>query len=108
MITFDDFQKLDIRIGTIITADIVPDADKLIVLLIDTGEEKVQIVSGIREYFPDPDVLIGKQVPVLVNLEPKVIRGHESRGMVLYVVGDKENFTTLEPAHKVNEGTPVQ
>lgn len=108
MIDFSDFQKLDIRIGTIVSAEIIPEADKLVKLQVDIGEETRQIISGIREYYPDPSVLVGKQVPVLVNLEPKVIRGHESKGMILYVVGDKDNFTTLEPAKKVKEGTPVR
>ena len=108
MITFDDFKKLDVRIGTIISAEIVPEADKLIKLLIDIGEEKIQIISGIREHYPDPVVLVGRQVPVLVNLEPKVIRGNESRGMVLYVVGNENNFTTLGPNHNVENGTQVQ
>lgn len=108
MITFDDFAKLEIRIGKILEAEIVPEADRLLKFKVNIGAETVQIISGIREHYPDASVLIGKQVPVLVNLEPRMIKGHESKGMILYVVGEGENFTTLEPEHGVENGTQVR
>ena len=108
MITFDEFKKAEIKIGTILSAEKVPEADRLLRLMINIGEEAPrQILSGIAEYYKDPLVLVGKQVPVLVNLPARMIRGLESQGMVLYVVG--EGFlTTLSPACEVSPGTPVQ
>ncbi len=107
-ITIDDFKKIEIKIGTILTAEKVLEADRLIKLSIDVGEEFPRVIlSGIAEQYPDPVILIGKQVPVLVNLEPRTIRGYESQGMVLYAVGD--NFLTMVgPADKILPGTPIQ
>jgi len=109
MISYDDFAKLDIRIGTITEAEKVEGADKLLRLMVDLGEEKDrQIVSGIAPHFSDPQVLLGRQVPVLINLEPREIRGVESQGMILYVVGDGF-LHTLEPGEKnVPPGTPIR
>ncbi|VAW11712.1 Methionyl-tRNA synthetase [hydrothermal vent metagenome] len=108
MINFEDFTKLDIRIGTIASVEKVEGADRLLRLMVDLGEEEErQIVSGIAEHFPEPEVLVGRQVPVLLNLEPRTIRGVESRGMILYVVGE-EMLTTLSPGEKVENGTPVK
>jgi len=107
MISFEHFAQCDIRIGLIIQADIVEGADRLIVFSIDVGEEAPRtIVSGIREFYSAPESLIGKRVPVLMNLEPRAIKGIMSEGMVLYVVGDG-TLTTLEPAEEVRPGTPV-
>lgn len=107
MITFDEFKKAEIKIGKILSAEKVPEADRLIKFMIDLGEETPrQILSGIAEYYPDPTVLIGKQVPVLTNLPTRTIRGLESQGMVLYVVG--EGFlTTLGPDHEIPNGTNI-
>lgn len=107
MISIDDVKKLEIKIGTILEATAVPDADKLIMYKVDLGDEVRTILSGVREYFPDIAGLVGKQFPVITNLAPRVIRGIESNGMILYVTGDLENFTTLEPAKKVNSGVSV-
>lgn len=108
MIEYDDFAKLDIKIGTILEVEAVPEADKLLKLSIDLGEDEPRtLVSGIREYFGDPEVLVGHQVPVIVNLKPRTIKGVTSEGMVLYVVGE-ELLTTLSPKTKVPNGTPVR
>ncbi|MCU0660186.1 MAG: methionine--tRNA ligase subunit beta [Candidatus Pacebacteria bacterium] len=107
MITIDDFAKIEIKLGTIIEADFVPDADKLLRLKIDFGTEVRQIVSGIREYYPDPSALIGKQIPVLTNLEPRMIKGLESNGMIV-AAGDEDDFTLLESTKKVTNGTAVR
>jgi methionyl-tRNA synthetase len=108
MINIDDVKKLEIKIGTILSAEAVPDADKLIVYSVDLGEEKPRtILSGVREYFPDFSALVGKQFPVITNLEPRTIRGLVSEGMILYVTGDLENFTTLEPGKKVTPGVSI-
>ena len=109
MINFDDFKKLDIRIGKILEAEIVPEADRLLKFKVDLGNGDVrQIISGVREYYPDPQMLVGKSVPVLTNLEPRLIKGIESQGMILYVVGEGENFSTLEPSKSVPPGTIVR
>lgn len=86
--TFDDFSKLDLRVGTIIEAAKMPKANKLLVLKVDTGIDVRTIVSGIAEHFKPEDV-IGKQVTVLVNLAPRALRGVESEGMIL-MTEDKE------------------
>ncbi|HRH31472.1 MAG TPA: hypothetical protein PK950_02295 [Candidatus Paceibacterota bacterium] len=107
-ISIDDVYKLEIKIGTILEASAVPDADKLIMYKVDLGEaEPRTILSGVREYFPEIETLIGKQFPVITNLAPRKIRGIESNGMILYVTGDLENFTTLEPGKKVKAGVSV-
>lgn len=75
MINFEDFTKLDIRIGTIISVEKVPEADRLLKLMVNLGEDtERQIVSGISEYFSEIELLIGRQVPVLINLESRMIR----------------------------------
>lgn len=107
-ITFDEFKKADIRIGTILSSEKVPDADKLLKLMINLGEETPrQILSGIAMHYDDPTVLVGKQVPVLANLPTRTIRGFESQGMVLYAVGDGF-LTTVNPDREIPNGTPVQ
>jgi methionyl-tRNA synthetase len=86
--TFDDFSKLDLRVGTIIEAEKMPKANKLLVLKVDTGIDVRTIVSGIAEHF-SPEEVVGKQVTVLVNLAPRALRGVESQGMIL-MTNDKE------------------
>ena len=80
--TFDDFGKMDIRTATVLEAERVPKTDKLLKLTIDTGIDRRVIVSGIAEYY-SPEDMVGRQICVLANLEPRVIRGIESRGMIL-------------------------
>ncbi len=82
-IQYSDFSKLDIRVGKVIAAEAVPEADDLIRMEIDIGEdEKRQIVAGMKQYY-QPEDLVGRTVVVLINLEPKKIRGHLSDGMIL-------------------------
>jgi methionyl-tRNA synthetase len=107
MITIDDFKKIEIKLGTIVEAEIVPDADKLLKLKIDFGDEVRQVVSGIRAYYPEPATLVGTQIPVLTNLEPRMIKGLESNGMIV-AAGDAENFTLLQSSKKVANGTQVR
>lgn len=84
MITFDDFMKLEIKIGTVKVAEKVEGADKLIRLELDFGSETRQVVAGLAPYY-NPEQLIGKQIPVLFNLEARKLRGVESQGMILAV-----------------------
>ncbi len=105
-IKYDDFAKLDIRIGTINTAEKVVGADKLLRLEINCGTETRQILAGIAE-FVKPEDLIGKQIPVLFNLEPRVMKGLESQGMIM-AVGEGSNFALLYPSVKVADGSIVR
>ncbi len=107
MISFDDFAKLEIKIGTITSAEKVEDADKLLKLEIDFGEEKRQIVSGIAQWYKAED-LVGKQVPVLVNLEPKTFRGVQSQGMILAASGDDDSAVLLHPDKNVSVGSKIR
>jgi methionine--tRNA ligase beta chain len=83
MLTFEEFKKLDIRIGKVISAERVPDSDKLVRLVFNFGDEERQIIAGIALAYPDSSVLVGKEMPVVVNLESKKMRGFESQGMIL-------------------------
>lgn len=106
-ISYEAFAALEIKIGTILSVSMVEGADKLLKLMVDVGEDAPrQIVSGIREFFPDEQVLVGKQCPFLVNLESRTIRGVESQGMIL-AGGNNESFTLLHPAHTVEAGTVI-
>jgi len=108
IISYDDFAKLDIAIGTIESVEAVPDADRLLRLEVDFGEDSPrQIVSGIREYFEDIQVLVGKQCPFLVNLEPRMIKGLESQGMIL--AADHEGaLGLLHPSIEFPAGTRIR
>jgi methionine--tRNA ligase beta chain len=106
MIIFDDFKKLDIRIGKILSAERIKGTDKLMKLEVDFGAEKRQIVAGIAEFFT-PDHLIGKEIPVLMNLEPRSIRGIESQGMILAI--DVEGKPVLlHPEKEVPPGSVIR
>jgi len=106
MISIDEFKKVEITIGTILTAEKVPDADRLLRLTVDFGEEKPrQIISGIAEYFPDPAALVGRQSPFVTNLEPRTIRGLESQGMILAVGVPEGVFSLMHPDHEVPPGS---
>ncbi len=105
MVDISDFKKLEIKIGTVIESEAVPDTDKLIKLTIDFGEEKRTVLTAIREYF-DPEYFIGKQIPVLTNLEPKVFRGVESQGMIL--AADNNGVPVLlHPEKEIPSGSKV-
>ncbi len=106
MITIDDFATLDIRIGTILEAEKVPDTDKLVRFVIDLGSEKRQIVGGFAQAYPDPSILVGQQVPILVNIAPRAMRGLESQGMVL-AASQAGLPVPLHPEKVVENGSPV-
>jgi len=105
-ITFDDFQKMDIRMGTILEAQKVPKADKLLQFKVDTGIDVRTIVSGVAKYFK-PEDLVGKQVPVLVNLAPRKIRGVVSQGMILFAEDSSEELHLLNPIKDIESGSMV-
>ncbi len=105
-ISFDDFSKLDIRVGTILEAKPVPKTTKLLQLLVDTGLDKRTIVSGVSESFK-PEDLIGKQVPVLVNLAPRSFRGIESHGMILYTSDEAGKYLLMSPEKALKAGSVI-
>ncbi len=108
LISYDDFAKMDIRIGTILEAEKMPKADKLLVLKVDTGIDKRTIVSGIAQSFA-PEEIIGKKVTVLVNLAPRKLRGIESQGMILMVENSEGKYTFINPdADGITNGTEVK
>lgn len=105
MISIDDVLKVDVKVGTILSAEVVPETDKLLRLMVDVGEEEPrQIVSGIRAYVSDPEALIGKQFAFVTNLKPRTLKGLESNGM-LFAVGADDTFAFLSPDRVVPPGT---
>jgi methionyl-tRNA synthetase len=106
-ITFDDFMKLDIRIGTIIEAQKVPKTKKLLKLTIDTGIDRRTVVSGIAEYF-SPEDIVGKQVSILVNLEPREIKGIQSQGMILMAEDAGGRLDFVNPTSAIQPGSSVR
>ena len=106
MINYDEFKKVEIRIGKIISAEKVPDTDKLLRLEVDLGEEEPrQIVSGIAPYFEDPSELEGITCAFVTNLEPRTIRGLESNGMIFAALDEDGNFSLLRPDDSIKVGT---
>jgi len=105
-ISIDDFTKIEVKVGTVTSAERVPETDKLLRLAVDFGEEggPRQIVSGIAAYVPEPGSLVGRQLAFVTNLEPRTIRGLESNGM-LFAVGTGETFAFLTPDRTVPPGT---
>ncbi len=95
-ITFDDFSKMDIRVGTILEAERVPKTDKLLKLKIDTGIDIRTVVSGIAQYYK-PEDIIGQQVSILVNLAPRMLKNIESRGMILCSENEKGELSFVSP-----------
>ena len=107
MISIDDFKKVEIRIGTVLEAERVTGSDKLIRLVFDFGIEKRQIIAGIAASYSDAAVLVGIQMPVVVNLEPRMLRGLESQGMIL-AVGAEDGVAILKPDRSVPSGSEVR
>jgi len=105
--SYDDFQKMDIRVGTIIEAEKVPKTKKLLKLKIDTGIDTRIIVSGIAEHY-SPESIIGQQVCVLVNLEPRELKGILSQGMILTAEDASGNLKFIAPVQKVQNGSEVR
>ena len=106
MITIDDVMKLDLRIADIIAAEAHPNADKLVVLQIAIGEEKRQIVAGIRKFYT-PEELVGKKIVVITNLQPVTLRGVESQGMLLAANTD-EKIVLLVPDKDIPSGVKIK
>lgn len=111
MITFNDFQKIEIRVGTILSAEKVEKSEKLLKLSVDFGEPAPkQVVSGIAKTFSEPQKLIGKQFAFVTNLEPRSIMGLESQAMILatkIIKKEKEELILIKPAKKVPPGSKL-
>jgi methionyl-tRNA synthetase len=105
-IVFDDFAKIDLRVGTIVAASKVEKADKLLQLSIDLGFETRTIVSGIAQHF-EPESIVGKQVTVVVNLAPRKMRGIESNGMILMAEDANGKLHFINPSDNINPGSGV-
>jgi methionyl-tRNA synthetase len=114
-IKYEDFKKMEMRIGTIKEVEPVPETDKLLRCQVDfneTNEDRTkkmrQIISGIHEFYPDVSVLLNKQVLYIVNLEPRKIKGYESNGMLMAVDGVDGKPVFLVPEVLVNAGSKVR
>ncbi len=106
-ITYDDVAKIDVRIGRVVAAELVPETDKLIKCTVDFGDMGIRtIVSGIAQW-KRPEDIIGKQLPYVLNLVPKVLRGIESQGMLL-AARDTDGLALLFPERDVCIGTPLR
>jgi len=105
--SFDDFMKMDIRLGTILEAEKVEKADKLLKLLVDTGLDKRTVVSGIAEHY-SPDEVVGKTVQILMNLAPRKIRGIESQGMILMAENEEGKLSFMVPEKEFGAGGGVR
>ncbi|MDD3978728.1 MAG: methionine--tRNA ligase [Proteiniphilum sp.] len=106
-IQFDTFEKLDIRVGTVLECEKVPKADKLLRFLLDDGLEKRTILSGIAAYYPNPQELVGRQVCFIANLEPRKLRGILSEGMILSAENSDGRLALVSPTKEVLPGSQV-
>jgi len=107
MLTIDDFRRLDLRVATILSAEPHPNADRLLVLTIDLGSEHRQLVAGIRAHYA-PEALVGRQIVVVANLEPAMLRGVESQGMLLAASDSEGRLAFVTPEKPVANGATVK
>lgn len=114
-VSYEEFKKMDMRVGKILKVEAVPETDKLLCCQIDFGEvdengnkKSRQIISGIKEYYPDLNILINKQVLYIINLEPRKIKGFESNGMLMAVDGVDGRPVFLTPEVEVNNGSKIR
>ena len=106
-ISFDDFTKLDIRVGKILAAEKIEKADKLLKLKVDTGVDIRTVVSGIALDYA-PEEVVGKSVSILTNLAPRKIRGVESQGMILMAENNDGNLAFVEPSKQIEAGSEIR
>lgn len=106
-VSFEDFTKIDMRTATVLEAEKVPNTDKLLKLTIDTGIDIRTIVAGIAEYF-DPQDMVGKQISVVANLEPRKIKGIESKGMILMAEDTEGKLVLVSPLENVGNGSVIK
>lgn len=105
--SIDDFMKIEIKVGTVLSVNVIEGADKLYILSVDMGESAPrQILSGIREYVTAEE-LLGKQFPFVTNLAPRMLRGHESQGMIL-AGSDDDGLALFNPSKPLANGTRLR
>lgn len=107
MISFEDFQKLDLRIGKILSAERIEGSNNLIKMQVDFGSEKRQAVAGLAQYY-EPDGLVGKKYMFILNLEPKKFMGVESQCMIFAADDGKGNIVLMKPEKDIEEGSKVR
>ncbi|MCX6774233.1 MAG: methionine--tRNA ligase subunit beta [Candidatus Micrarchaeota archaeon] len=107
MISYEDFSKLDMRIGTVLTAEEVPRSDKLIKLTMDFGTEQRTLMAGIKKWYA-PEALVGRQIAILFNLEPRKVFGIDSQGMILAAEDSAGNVSVLGVDKKMENGAMVK
>jgi methionine--tRNA ligase beta chain len=105
-IAFDEFQKLDLRVGKIVEANQVPKSKKLIRIIVDFGTEKRQAVAGLLQYYK-PEELVGKKCVFILNLQKRMLAGLESQCMVLAAEDDQGNVVVLQPEKDIAEGSKI-
>jgi methionine--tRNA ligase beta chain len=106
-LTFDDFLKVKLRVAKVVEAEEHPNADKLLVLKVDLGDEQRQIVAGLKRHYAPSD-LVGRNIVVVANLAPRKMRGLESQGMLLAACTENESqVVVISPADDVPPGTAV-
>jgi methionyl-tRNA synthetase len=107
MATIEDFAKLEFKVITVLEATRMEGSDKLLKLMVDLGDEKRQILSGIGKSY-NPEDIINKQLIAITNLEPRMMMGEESQGMILATGDDLENITLIHPAKEVAAGSKIR
>lgn len=107
MITIEQFQEMQLRVATILAAEPHPKADRLLVLQVDLGDEKRQIVAGIRAHY-DPAALVGTQIVIVANLAPATLRGVESQGMLLAASDGAGKLVLVRPEQAIGVGATVR
>jgi methionyl-tRNA synthetase len=108
-ISYEDFSKLELRVGEVLAIERVPETDRLLRLIVNLGDaEPRQIISGIAEYFPEPETLVGTRCIFVANLEPRVIKGLESQGMILAATGEDGTFSLIVPHSDIPPGVRLR
>ena len=105
-ITFDEFQKMELRIGKIVEANQVPNSKKLIRIIVDFGTEKRQAVAGLLQYY-EPEELVGRKCVFILNLQKRMLAGLESQCMILAAEDDQGNVVVLQPEKDIAEGSKI-
>ncbi len=106
MITYDDFKKAELVVAKVIAAERVPDSEKLIKLILDVGAEQRQIVAGIGKQY-EPEQLVGREIVIVANLEPRMLMGLESQGMLLAAHDENGGAVLLAPDREVPVGSQI-
>ena len=108
MATIDDFFKIEMKVGKILSAENIEGSDKLLKLSVSFGEENPRtVLSGIKKYFSDPQILVGKKYGFVTNLDPRPMMGFESQAMIL-AASDGDNISLFEIAENIPEGTKIK